>query len=371
MDPVLAAFTERWGSAVALCLPGAKAEEKALSLRQQLSDSAQHHLEAAGLVQPGNRRTAEGVAERLLKALEALDGPAAVPGERIPLAKAWDANVTLSMRDLHRRGESDLARLRGTPKRFWDEEDWGIAEKALAAIHAGEKSLSAQQTLSVEFDVTPVLPGDIEKSLVAERPDYLSTLLESGVDLWKYRRIIRVTPTALRPDLVHQVLQLDALREGWSYFEGNGNLDIEHLSKQGHAEGEGAKRIRRAGFPYDPKVGKVFYEIGRPIPKTFDPSDCSFLAFVYEDKADNASAANWFWSTIVDRSPATPWKASVGGFTQAPVPAIIHNRDERTNTDQTQLVGVIKKWLWNNTALTLEPVNHHVPPIDLVRNARD
>lgn len=318
----------------------------------------------------------------------------AYPEEYRPLGREWDELVTLPGAAITRAAPTErsreLARLRGTPKCCWTGDDWELAGETVRAIRgvldaggalhdeAGRPTGRHRALLALGHDpgqveareferlipvmkAMPFAPGSADDGLLAHMTERHGGVPEG------HGRLLHIVPTVEGVDIQHQVMTLDALRESWPYYSTCGNIDLEHLSKQGHPEGEGRKRILRAGFPYHPAVGKVFYEVGRPIPGTFDPEDCSFLARVYEDKPDADSAANWYWSTARSR----PWRASVGGFASTPVPAIVHNRDPRLNLDRTQLVGVVKTWRWNNVALTLEAVNHHVPPVNALARPQD
>lgn len=284
------------------------------------------------------------------------------------------------------RVRDDLIRLKGTPKAMWDDEDWRCAKSFVHMIKAclgynveaetfgHSRLIESQKAVTIAEGTNTFL--EIEKGLTAFESitstygrDYADLLKHQGVDLSLYSRVIKIVPSVERIDLQHQLVTLDALRASWKFFEKYGNIDIEHLTRMSLSESEAKKRIVAAGFPYDPNVGRVFWEIGRPIPNSFNTADCSFLAYIYEDKPSNKSAANWYWSTVTERNPPTPWKASIGGFIQSPVPTILQNNDEVLGVKRLQLVGVVKKWNWNNCTQTLSPVNFHVPPTEVIKNA--
>lgn len=281
-----------------------------------------------------------------------------------------------------------MLKLKGTPKSHWDDEDWHYAKSFVSMVKAclqhglptepygHSRLIESQKAVTIAEGTNTFF--EIEKGLAAFESitatygqDYADLLKNQGVDLSPYSRVIKIIPSVERVDLQHQIVTLDALRASWKFFEKYGNIDIEHLTRMSLSETEAKKRIVTAGFPYDPNVGRVFWEIGRPVPNSFNTADCSFLAYIYEDKPSNKSAANWYWSTVTERKPPTPWKASIGGFIQSPVPTILQNNDEVLGVNRLQLVGVVKKWNWNNCTQTLSPVNFHVPPTEVIKNATE
>jgi hypothetical protein len=194
----------------------------------------------------------------------------------------------------------------------------------------------------MRWEVSP-----IEKSLIGNKT---------------YKRIIHIVPSVEGVDLGHQVTDLDCLRESWPMYEQYGNVDLEHLCRPRMDEAAAKKRIQGMGMPYNPRYGKTFYHIGGPIPGSFDEKDCSFDAFIHEGMSDDESAANMVWRSF-HANPPYRWKASIAGFAQKPVAAIVNNKDAVLGVDRRQLVTVIKRFEWDGTALTLKPMNHLVPVI--------
>jgi hypothetical protein len=374
-----------------------QAYEKALFVEQELRELGRKYLaeqERLNKITTMSRAKKYEAAKAQIAWFENYKSYAGLSDEekiaRTECGKAFSSLVNMSSETINALQswcvpKETMSKLKGTPKSMWDDEDWRYAKSFVRMIQTCLKNnlptesfghsrlIESQKAVTIAEGTNTFL--EIEKGLAAFESitstygqDYTDLLKNQGVDLSPYSRVIKIVPSVERIDLQHQLVTLDALRASWKFFEKYGNVDIEHLTRMSLSESEAKKRIVAAGFPYDPNVGRVFWEIGRPIPNSFNTADCSFLAYIYEDKASNKSAANWYWSTVTERYPPTPWKASIGGFIQSPVPTILQNNDEVLGVKRLQLVGVVKKWSWNNCTQTLSPVNFHVPPTEIIKN---
>ena len=207
---------------------------------------------------------------------------------------------------------------------------------------------------SLEWSVSP-LEAEVAKSL--------------GIEDTSNRRIARVWPGFDGVDLQDQVAVKKTLCESWPYFELNGNIDLEHLSKKG---GENFKtyqaKLFAEGFELpqgmDLAAGRLYYEIGRPIAGSWDDQTCSFVA----EFRQNHPPSDWFWRTCMEESPGLPWKPSVGGQARV-IKKLFKNTDPTFQVDHWQEIGELTRFRWNNVAMTLEPVNHRVANIQIVSSS--
>ncbi len=240
-----------------------------------------------------------------------------------------------------------------------------VFNQTYSALAVSRSFASASSSLpGVEMIVRP-----FDKALEIEpewKPRLDALLLKNEVDLSKYPRIIRIVPNTGKTDLQNQALILDQLRVGWGEtYERWGNVDINHMASPTRTEEKAKKKILDEGYEWTAK-GKTFLEIGRPIPKTFDPLDCSFLVYIYHDRNDDDSLCNWFWKTLTEYDPPRVWKASVGMMSMPATPGMIQETiGDRTTT---LAVGMIERAAWYGISMTELPVDSFVPPVDVIKN---
>jgi hypothetical protein len=308
-----------------------------------------------------------------------------------------------------RQRPRQIARLKGKPKKSWTADDWDIASRIVNFITRmrgnpgslyDEKGKPTRKLMSLliwghdprrEKNLNPLAALSMDMSVVEfeknlspfetiyrRHGDQMVEMLKSaGVDLSRYSRVIRVVPSVERIDLESDITMLDALRKGWDFYATNGNICIEHLASPTRDEAKAQLNAMAQGYGWNSFEGKTFYEIGRPIPGTFNHKDCSFFAYIYapdekavatNQKNPSLTLANWFWDTL-HTTPPRVWRPSIGGWTSRPVPGVALNRDPSRHIERKQVVSVIKDYVWLNTTMTAQPVNHFVPPVEMVRDS--
>lgn len=313
-----------------------------------------------------------------------------------------------------------IARLLGKPFKQWSDSDFTIANRVISfnARMGGMKGKltdengqptrklmslliwghdprkeKALEWQPIELSVNPLL---LEKGLYANEAvyqqwgdDYGAYLQLNNVDLSPYKRVIQIQASIPKIDLQNQLISKQAIIDGWSYYVHHGSVTVEHLGslvrdgvdEQGRDK---AKTIAKAaGYTWNELSGRTFYEIGRPIPNSFDPETLTFLAYIYApgekhintkdiDPNSEPNLANWVWGTF-QTNPPRPWKASIGGFTsQIQTIAMKNNDDIRGLHKDNMVVEAIQDWQWMDTTLTSTPVNHHlINPIKVVKDESD
>jgi|GEM_PF-5351666 len=175
------------------------------------------------------------------------------------------------------------------------------------------------------------------------------------------RRLLKITPGWDAIDIENQAIVKDVLRDAWPYYEKSGNVDLEHLTKKGGDTLDEYKKILRAqGFPTESVLGRDYFEIGRPVAGSFDHEECSFIAEIYQ----GTPVADEFWRTV---QAGWVWRPSVGGAARyAKVVAKNHDHLFPRLQGRKQEFELARMFRWNNVGLTLEPVNHHVLPVETV-----
>lgn len=184
---------------------------------------------------------------------------------------------------------------------------------------------------------------------------------------WAGRRVIKIQPSWEVVDVKNEFVAKSTMREAWPYYEQCGNVDLEHLTRKGGKTLEDyAATLYREGFPVADaleKYGRSYFEIGRPIAGSFHEEDCWFLAEIYVGNP----VADWFWDTLTRQSPALPWKPSVAGACRYVDAVVSHSDPAFGIKNLKQGARVMKSFpRWNNVGLTIEPVNHWVPPVEVV-----
>ena len=314
-----------------------------------------------------------------------------------------------------------IARLKGMPKSKWTDADWSIAARVTSFISRmlgakgpmyddkgrptrklmslkiwGHSVKAITDGIEVERAIKPLIedmqmsmtPVTFEKAIAPletiyrQFGDELANILrDNKVDLSKYKRVLKITPSIEKADLQQQIIALDALRKSWDFYAAYGNVDLNHQASPTRDEAKAKEKMIASGYPYHPTVGKMAMEVGRPIPGTFNTKDCSFLAYIYcddepqpeerlkaareEKKLNLEPAYEFFWKSI---KAGRVWKASVGGMATAPRPAVIQQVDERLGINQKAVVGLLSDYVWHNTACCEFPVQSWVPPMEIVKD---
>jgi hypothetical protein len=196
-------------------------------------------------------------------------------------------------------------------------------------------------------------------------------LRDNRVDLSPYKRVIRIVPSVDKVDLQNQKVALDFLRSQWGFYADYGNVDLDHAAAPYKSEEDAKAFMERQGYSYDANAGKAYMELGRPIVGTFDPSDCSFLAYIYAAGEDGTvhPLAEWWWSTL-HTNPPRRWRASVGLMAVPPTQVVADGSDERLGISRKIITEEIREGRWFNTAMTPYPVHSHVPGIEVVKDEK-
>lgn len=180
------------------------------------------------------------------------------------------------------------------------------------------------------------------------------------------RRLIRIIPSWEAVDLQGEYISKEEIIRAWPYYEENGNIDLEHLTKKGgRTYQEYVSKLREEGFDIskiNPAMGRTYFEIGRPVKGSFNEEDCSFLAEIYQ----GTEVADEFWHSL---KSGWKWKPSVGGKS-ARIPIEAEVGDPMLGYQGKRQVNVMLNFRWNNVAMTLEPVNHYTRPVEIVSHSQ-
>lgn len=142
-------------------------------------------------------------------------------------------------------------------------------------------------------------------------------------------------------DYQGEVVQAKALQESAEYFQRYGNLDIQHRSIIGLANG-------------DPEYH--LHEIGRPIEVKADGTRTFVKGEIFQGETPVAKCANDFWDSLTKLRPAQRWYPSVGGK----IKAVEKRLDPKTREPTRHITQVI----WSNIGFSRTPVN---PAVESVR----
>jgi hypothetical protein len=157
------------------------------------------------------------------------------------------------------------------------------------------------------------------------------------------RRLLYLEASNEARDMQGEVVLAKALAASADYFEKFGNVDVQHRSMIGLANG-------------DPNYH--LHEIGRPDTVRVDGTRTFVKAEIYQGDTPVAATANNFWDSITKLRPPTRWFASVGGKVQE------SGRDIDPDTGESR--RVIKSVLWCNIGVSRTPVNHKVKQVSVV-----
>lgn len=261
-----------------------------------------------------------------------------------------------------------------------------IERVAKAQIAAREERRDWLRALAAQ----PAEPTEVLKSVsVAEKSVALlaeaisvskATPITDGED-----RLILIEPGFDVVDPQGDWIPLSTIAHAWAYYERSGNIDLEHISKKGgKSVRERANAIADQGFTPDGAFARLQYEIGRPVRDSIivwlhDGTELkgtravkaaaektpalavARLRYVGRIYRGN-EAADWFWRTWTEQSPPMPWRPSVAG-TMFASEVLVESDDPVLSIKGERVTRVARRFLWNNTAMTLEPVNHLAPDI--------
>ena len=212
--------------------------------------------------------------------------------------------------------------------------------------------------------------GDFEfvaKALSEGRVECLEEVEKSdSVSLTPARRLVKITPSFEQIDLQNQLTVKDVIREAWPYFEMQGNIDLEHLTKKGGRTFEEFKEaLFNEGFTLPEGMsevaGRAFFEIGRPVRGSFNSEECSFIAEIYVGHP----VADWWYHTVTEVTPAWSWRPSIAGAAKL-VKVVTENPDPIFGKGMTQEIEVLRMFRWNNVGLSLEAINFYTPTVEVV-----
>lgn len=145
------------------------------------------------------------------------------------------------------------------------------------------------------------------------------------------------------PDYQGEVVMCKALANSADYFEKYGNVDIQHRSITGLANG-------------DPNYH--LHEIGRPERVRIDNARTFVKAVIYQGDTPVAACANDFWDSVTKLKPAQRWYPSVAGR--------ITDDHREVDAKTKQKRRFIKSVIWCNVGLSRTPVNPKVPVVSTV-----
>lgn len=201
-------------------------------------------------------------------------------------------------------------------------------------------------------------------------------------------RLIMIEPGFDMIDQQGDWIPLSTIAHAWAYYEVSGNIDLEHISKRGGESYEArCKAIKDAGFEPEHRFARIQYEIGRPVKDSIhvrlaDGTELKgtaalkarageniavthlcFVARIYK----NNEAADWFWKTWTEQQPPVPWRPSVAGSVLA-VETLLEDDEPVLSIKGKRKVKVARRFMWSNTAMTMEPVVHRVAEIRSLTN---
>jgi hypothetical protein len=290
-----------------------------------------------------------------------------------------------------RQRPAQIAHLKSTAKTAWTSADYSTAGHIVSFISrmlgaAGpmtdDKGQPTRKKMSLliwghnpggsvskGMEVDDAELAEIEKSMGFIQKA-MSNAQMTAVGNSDGRRLLKVIPGYDAMDLQNEYIGTDILEKYWSYYEACGNGDLEHLTKKGGADFE---KVRAAlydqGFPMENSLGRINWEVGRPVPGSFDPTDGSLLIEVYQGPDDVCGPANWFWRTLTEVSPPWVWKPSVAGRAMRSE-VIAEVEDPRLAIgSRKQKVNIVSTFLWDNIGFTLEPVQHWVSRVEIARDS--
>jgi hypothetical protein len=144
-------------------------------------------------------------------------------------------------------------------------------------------------------------------------------------------------------DFQGEVVMAKALQESAPYFERYGNLDIQHRSLIGLANG-------------DPNYH--LHEIGRPEMVKADGARTFVKGIIFSGDTPVAQTANDFWDSVTKLRPPQRWYPSVAGK----ITGSDYDVDPATGAKRRTITSVI----WANIGFSRTPVNPKVPTVSTI-----
>lgn len=157
------------------------------------------------------------------------------------------------------------------------------------------------------------------------------------------RRYLYLEASNEARDFQGEIVLAKALAESADYFRDYGNLDIQHRSMIGLANGDRDYHL---------------HEIGRPDQVRADGSRTFVKGEIFSGDTPVAECANAFWDSITKLKPAQRWYPSVGGK--------IQGADRSIDPETKELRRTITKVMWCNIGFSRTPVNPKVPTVSTV-----
>lgn len=144
-------------------------------------------------------------------------------------------------------------------------------------------------------------------------------------------------------DLQGEIVMAKALADSADYFQQFGNIDIQHRSVLGLANG-------------DPNY--FMHEIGRPERVAVDDARTFVKAVIFQGDTPVAESANAFWDSVTKVRPPVRWFPSVAGK--------ITDSEQHIDPVTKRSRRMIKAVVWSNVGLSRTPVNHKLSAVSTV-----
>lgn len=157
------------------------------------------------------------------------------------------------------------------------------------------------------------------------------------------RRFLYLEASNEARDYQGEVVLAKALADSADYFAQYGNLDIQHRSMIGLANGDRDYHL---------------HEIGRPESVKADGTRTFVKGEIFRGDTPVAECANAFWDSITKLQPPQRWYPSVGGK--------IEGAERTIDPVSKELRRTITKVVWCNIGFSRTPVNPKVPTVSTV-----
>lgn len=138
------------------------------------------------------------------------------------------------------------------------------------------------------------------------------------------------------------VVLAKALQESAEHFLAYGNIDIDHKSMPSVAAAYGIDAPEE-------------WEVGVPDDVIVKDGTTMVKARLYRGDTPLAAKANMVWDSMTKLNPAARWYASVGGATLAKATGV-----DRASKSKVNFITRVR---WSNLAISRQPVNQHVSPV--------
>jgi len=157
------------------------------------------------------------------------------------------------------------------------------------------------------------------------------------------RRFIYLEASKEARDLQGEIVLAKALADSAEYYARYGNLDIQHRSIVGLANGERDYHLHEIGFPVDVQASPQ---------RTFVKGE------IFRGSGPTAECANMFWDSVTKLRPAQRWYPSVGGK--------VLDSDVSFDPVSRRPVTRVKAVRWSNIGFSRTPVNTAVPTVSTI-----